>query len=130
MRILLTVLLLLSSVAVTPAAVEWEQRGNLQLDAPLVDMVSSADGQRIFALLKGGKVVIFDATGAKQESLDLEFKAERIAVTPRGEQLILSKGKEVRLVALDYIKTIDITGSPFKGPTDAKVVVAVYSDFQ
>ena len=51
---------------------------------------------------------------------------------PGGETLILRSGKNktVELVTLDFIQKINITGSPFKGPQDAPVVIAVFDDFQ
>jgi len=36
----------------------------------------------------------------------------------------------LKTVAIDFIVNFNIAGSPFLGPADAKVVVAVFSDFQ
>jgi hypothetical protein len=36
----------------------------------------------------------------------------------------------VEVIALDFIRKINATGSPSKGRTDAPVTVAVFSDFQ
>jgi len=129
-RILVLLFLLLLPTSAVLADVELQVNGKFKLDSAPVDITSSADGQRIFALLEGGKLQVFDARGRLQETLDLGLAADKIQVSPEGDRLILSKGKEVQLVSLDYIKLIDLAGSPFKGPADAKVVVAVYSDFQ
>ncbi|PLX98297.1 MAG: hypothetical protein C0623_13315 [Desulfuromonas sp.] len=130
LRMCVLTLLFLLPAAIVPAEVEWQVNGNLKLDSDPIDMTTSADGQRVFVLQENGKIQVLDAWGRPQESLDLDFAAEKIAVSPDGERLILNKGKEVQLVSLEFIKKIDISGSPFKGPDDAKVVVAVYSDFQ
>jgi sugar lactone lactonase YvrE len=124
------VLLFLASTAV--AEVEWQINRNFKLPAAPVDITTSSDGQKIFVLLKGGEVHIYDTNGQQLERLRFGTEADKIIVTPDGERLLLSdsKTKQVKLVSLDYIKSIDISGSPFKGPKDAKVVVAVYSDFQ
>ncbi len=131
-RMLPIFLLILSFSAAALAEVEWQVVQSLQLPSSPVDVTTSGDGQRVFVLLENGEVRVYDAGGTLQESVRLGLGADRIAVTPDGERLLLSdaKGRQVRMVALDFIKPIDISGSPFKGPDDAKVVVAVYSDFQ
>ncbi len=130
LRVLLLLVFLLPLATPVPAEVEWQLNQNFKLPTAPVDMTTSADGQRIFALLPGGEVRIYDAAGRQQEVLKLGRSADRIRVSPDGGRLILTKGQEVSLVSLDYIKPIDISGSPVKGPEDAGVVVAVYSDFQ
>ena len=131
-RISIFLLLFVLSASLATAEVEWQIDRNIKLPSAPIDVTTSADGQRIFVLLKGGEVQVFDASGKKQETINFGSNADRIVVSPDGERLLLSdsKGKQVNLVSLDFVKPIDIAGSPFKGPTDAKVVVAVYSDFQ
>lgn len=131
-RILIPVLSLLFLATSVVADVEWQVNGNIKLPSSPVDMTTSADGQRIFILLAKGEVQIYDANGRQQETLKLDTAADKIMVSPDGEKLFLSdsKGKQVKLVSLAFVKPIEIAGSPFKGPKDAKVVVAVYSDFQ
>ena len=55
-----------------------------------------------------------------------------IAVSTKGDQLYLinSQRKTLKTVAVDFIVDFNITGSPFLGPADAPIVVAVFSDFQ
>ena len=131
-RYILVLISVLLVGSVASAEVEWQVSQDLKLPAAPVDIATSADGQKVFVLLKGGEVRIYDANGQLQEEVRLEVTADKIAVSPDGERLVLSDSetKQIRMVSLDYIKPIDITGSPFKGPADAKVVVAVYSDFQ
>lgn len=49
-----------------------------------------------------------------------------------GRHPILSSrtGSTVQLITLDFIQNINVTGSPFKGPADAPIAIAVFSDFQ
>ena len=131
-RILILVLSLLFLATSVVADVEWQLNRNIQLPSTPVDITTSADGQKIFVLLKKGEVQIYDTNGQRQETLKFDTAADKIIVSPDGEKLLLSdsKGKQVQLVSLSYVKPIDIAGSPFTGPNDAKVVVAVYSDFQ
>jgi len=131
-RFCLLLAFLLAFSASAGAEVEWQVSQHLKLPSAPIDVATSADGQRVFVLLKAGEVRIYDAGGQQQEALMIGGNADKIAVSPDGEQLVLSDSKtqQVSLVALDYVKPIDLSGSPFKGPADAKVVVAVYSDFQ
>lgn len=129
-RIIFLIVMVLSLGSPVSAEVEWQVNQNFKLPSAPVDMATSADGQKIFVLLKGGEIRIYDANGRQQEMLKLDRSADQISVSPDGERLILSKGQEVSFVSLDYIKPIDISGSPARGADDAKVVVAVYSDFQ
>ncbi len=131
-RILFLMLILSFLASVAVAEVEWQINRDFKLPSAPVDITTSSDGQKIFVLLKGGDVHIYDTNGRQLEQLKFGTEADKIVVTPDGERLLLSdsKSKQVKLVSLAYIKDIDTSGSPFKGPKDAKVVVAVYSDFQ
>lgn len=124
-------MLLLWPVVVS-AEVEWQVEHDLKLPSAPLDIASGADGMKTFVLLENGRVRIYGADGSLQETLALEGKADRLAVTSDGGRLLLSDSKtgQVRVVSLEYVKSIDISGSPVKGPSDANVVVAVYSDFQ
>jgi hypothetical protein len=55
-----------------------------------------------------------------------------IAISAKGEQLYLinSKRKTLKTVDISFIVDFNVAGSPFLGPAGAKVVVAVFSDFQ
>ena len=51
---------------------------------------------------------------------------------PREDILFLSSRKDmtVKLITLDFIRNIDVSGAPFKGAADAPVVIAVFDDFE
>jgi len=45
--------------------------------------------------------------------------------------LLKSRGNQtIEILVIDFIQKINISSSPFKGPTDAPVMIAVFSDFQ
>jgi len=129
---LLFVVLAIGFALPAAAEVEWQLDRSLDLPAAPLDLVISADGQRIFVLLPKGEVRIYNAQDGAMESIQTGLKVDRLAVSPTGETLLLndSAGKQVKVVALDYVKQVDIANAPIRGPKDAKVVVAVYSDFQ
>ena len=112
--------------------VEWNVYKTMQLDETPIDVALTADGRRIFVLTDQGQVLIYSSTDKMEAKIDVGKHVDQIKLGPRGETLILRSGKNktVELVTLDFIQKINITGSPFKGPQDAPVVIAVFDDFQ
>jgi len=112
--------------------VEWNVYKSMQLDETPIDVALTADGRRIFVLTDKGQVLIYSSTDKMEAKIDVGKHVDQIKLGPRGETLILRSGKNktVELVTLDFIQKINITGSPFKGPQDAPVVIAVFDDFQ
>jgi DNA-binding beta-propeller fold protein YncE len=112
--------------------VEWDVIKTLSLEKKPVDVAVSADGKGIYVLLKGGKVRIYSAGGQLQESLDLGFPADSIALSPAGNLLYAAskEKKSVQVVRLEFVQQISTAGSPVKGAKDAPVTVAVFNDFQ
>jgi hypothetical protein len=51
---------------------------------------------------------------------------------PKEDLLLLKsrKNRTVEILVLDFIQKINTSGSPFKGPKDAPVEIAVFSDFE
>ncbi len=105
---------------------------NLTLEEAPLDMATSPDGQKLFLLLAGGTVQIYSAAGKLEDTLRVDAGADRIEVSPKGDRLYLSNSKAgtLQITAVDYIQNINTVGSPFKGPENAPVVVAVFDDFQ
>jgi len=114
------------------ATVEWSRQGVLRTDGAPVDIAVSADGKFTFVLTEAGQVLIFSAQGQEEGSLDVGKNINGIASSPTGDQIFLldRDGKAVQIVAVDFVQKIDAAGAPFKGPADAPVVVALFSDFQ
>ncbi len=114
------------------AAVEGEVLATLPLEAAPLDVAVSADGRWTFVLLHGGEIRVYGGDGELQGTLRVKEGAEGIAASPAGDRLFVSgrNPDRVDVVSVDFVHPIDIAGSPFKGPADAPVVVAVYNDFQ
>jgi hypothetical protein len=114
------------------AAVESEVLKSLSLEAAPLDVAVSADGRWTFVLLPKGEIQVYSASGELQGGLRVGEGAERIAPSPQGDRLFVTSRspQELSIVGVDFVYPIDVTGSPFKGPAGAPVVVAVYSDFQ
>ena len=134
LSVLITMAIVLGALTNVLASdnVEWNVYKSMQLDETPIDVALTADGRRIFVLTDQGQVLIYSSTDKMEAKIDVGKHVDQIKLGPRGETLILRSGKNktVELVTLDFIQKINITGSPFKGPQDAPVVIAVFDDFQ
>jgi len=133
--ILPVILAILAAVAApqgSHAKVEGQVLKELPLSAAPLDVTASADGRWTFILLPGGEVRVYSEAGEPQGSLEVGPRAEHISSSPQGDRLfVTSRGPdELSIVSVDFVYPIDVAGSPVKGPDDAPVVVAVFSDFQ
>jgi DNA-binding beta-propeller fold protein YncE len=114
------------------AEVEWSTMSTLNLDQKPLDIASTPDGQWIFILTTGEVLVQSQMTKKIEGRISVDKDIDRIAVSPRGEQLFLTneKTKTLSVISVKFIQQIDIKGSPFKGPANVPVVIAVFEDFQ
>jgi hypothetical protein len=112
--------------------VEMNVYKTLQLEETPIDVAASPDGRRIFILTDRGEVVVYSSAAKIEGKIDVGQHVDQIKLGPRGESLILksSKNKTVQIVTIDFIQKINTSGSPFKGPENAPVVIAVFDDFQ
>lgn len=96
-----------------------------------LDLTTSEDGRHSFVLTQGGKVLIYGENGQKDE-IKVDPSFDHISAAINGDKIFLSssKDKKVQEILLDFVKHVDITGDPFLGPENAKVVMVVFSDFQ
>lgn len=113
-------------------AVEWNIYSTLQLDSAPIDMAISPDGRRFFVLTDQGEILVYSSATNIEATLNVGKNVDRIKIGPREDTLILTsaRDKSVQIVALDFIQNINNSGSPFKGPENAAVVIAVFDDFQ
>ena len=103
------------------------------LGANPIDMTTSSDGKYTFILAQGGKVFIFDNTaGQVKDTLSVNESVVSIGTSPNGDYLLLadSKNKTLEMLKIAFVVDIDVSSLPFKGPANAPVVVAVFSDYQ
>ena len=114
------------------AEVEMGDSKTFKLDAKPIDMTTSADGKYTFVLAEGGKVFIIDSSGTVKDSLTVSESVVSIGTSPGGDFLLLadSKSNTLEVVKISFVVDVDISGLPFKGPANAPVVVAVFSDYQ
>jgi len=114
------------------AKVDWEVSNAIQLDATPIDVAQTQDGALTFLLTDQAQVVIYAADGKLVGTVPVDPAVTDIAVSAKGEQLFLinSKRKTLQTVAINFIVAINTADAPFLGPAGAKIVLAVFSDFQ
>jgi hypothetical protein len=92
----------------------------------------SRNGQFIYVLAEQGNLLIYSSDGSLKEKIKLEKHVDQIKAGPTEDMLLLSSKKDrtVQFLTLEFVKNINISGSPFKGSPDAPVAVVVFSEFQ
>jgi WD40 repeat protein len=119
-------------VGTVSAELEWTFRNPVPLTAAPLDNAVSADGQLLF-MLSAGEIAVYSLTQSKTiNTIPIDPDYDRISVSPRGNSLIVtsSAGKSMRIIDLEFVYQIDKSGLPLKGPADAPVTIAVFSDYQ
>ena len=112
--------------------VDWNISNAIQLDETPIDVAQAQGGELTYILTDQAKVYIYSAAGKLVGTIPVDPSVTDIAISAKGEQLYLINGKRKTMKTYDisFIVDFNVEGSPFLGPSDAKVVVAVFSDFQ
>jgi hypothetical protein len=129
---LVTLFLLFAWLTSSPATVEWDVAGTLNLKERPRDAAMALNGKWIFVLTDKGEILIYSSDGKLEDTISVGQGVEGIKVGPREDVLLLTSGKDktVQIITLDFIQEIHISGSPFKGKAEAPVAVATFNDFQ
>ena len=114
------------------AKTDWQVRQKLQLEQAPVDMLVSSNNKWIYILTSDGQILIYSARGQLKDSIRVGPDVDQIKSGPRDDMLFLlsRESKSVQIITIDFTEDITTRGSPVKGPRDAPVTVAVFSDFQ
>ena len=137
MKTRLVVFLLVSVILLTfcpqsSALVDWDVKKTLKIEKTPVDVAVSLNGRWVFVLTAQGSILIYSGDGRLEDEITVGKHVDGIKVGPEQDILLLTsrKNKTVEILVLDFIQNIDVSNSPFKGPADAAVTIAVFSDFQ
>jgi len=114
------------------AKTEWQVRQKVQLDQAPVDMLISSNSKWIYILTSSGRILIYTIQGQLKDTIDVGPDIDQIKAGPRDDILFLlsRKDKSMQVITIDFTEEIDTQGSPTKGPADAPVTIAEFSDFQ
>lgn len=124
------IILLLPNLGIT--SVEWKIKKTLKIEKNPKDIAVSKDGDRIFILTAQGTIYVYSSDGTLHDEISVGKHIDRIKSGPRKNILLITskQNKTIQVINLEFIQEIDISGSPFKGPADAPIVIVVFSDFQ
>ena len=124
--------ILLTTTTWVHAAVETSLQNTLHTEAVPVDVAVSPDGKLTFVLTDKGNVTVYNNLGNLIETIKVGSHIDQIEIGPSGERLFATsrQNKTVEIFLLDFISRIETQGSVFKGPEDAPVTIAVFSEFQ
>jgi hypothetical protein len=114
------------------ADLNWRTLNELNLEKEPLDMAASADGQTVFILVPG-EIIVYDLPNNKVEKkIPVESGFDRLTYAPKIHAVVLagSQSKLLRIIKLEDIYQLDLSGLPFQGPENAPVTVAVFSDYQ
>ena len=131
--VMILLFLFVSSVGYSAEAkVDWEVSRAIQLDEIPLDIAQTQDGGLTFLLTDQAKVFIYSADGKLVGTVPVDSSVTDIAISANGERLSLinSKRKTLQTLEINFVVGINVSDSPFLGPTGAKVVIVVFSDFQ
>ena len=114
------------------AELEWKDAMNLSFDLPVLDVSEFPNGKHLF-ILTPEEILIYSIPDEKVEQrIPLDRVYDRIIHSSKNNTLILSSQteKKVKIVQLEIVHNIDISGLPFLGTDNAPVLLAVFSDYQ
>ncbi len=114
------------------ADVEWSARKQVPLDAAPLDSALSDDGTLMF-MLTSGNVLVYSINEKKVVNrIPVDKSFDRLAFAPKQNRLIVtsSSKKTMKIIDLEFLQKIDITGLPYKGQKNAPVTIAVFNDYQ
>ena len=112
--------------------IDWTLLKQFQLNGKPLDIAASGDGKLFFVLTPGEVAVYsnFAEKPFKQISIDGDF--DRMIYSEKNSTLILTNAatNTIKILGIDLVQEISIEGSPFKGPENAPVTLAVFDDYQ
>ena len=115
-----------------PSNIDWTLAGQIKLESPPLDVESTADGELVFVLLPG-KVVVYNKHANRQlNQIPIDQGYDRLTYATGSETLILtsSSTSALKVIHIDQVHNISVEGSPFMGPENAPVTLAVFDDYE
>lgn len=112
--------------------IEWKVQHSWPTESKTLDMVYSLDGKYVYILNDRQQVQIFNREGKLQGNIPIEKGVSTIDISPQGDSLYLINNVKNTFSSLSvsFVVDIGIADSPFDGPADAPVTLAVFTDFE
>lgn len=129
---LLLPIILCGAALALPEGIDWRVQPLIALETPPIDVAAAEDGELVFVLSRDHVLVYADPTAAPINRIPVDGTFDRIGYAEETETLLLtsSVSKTMQRISIQRIHTIETEGSPFRGPVDAAVTIAVFDDYQ
>lgn len=114
------------------AEIEWSAKKQVPIDAAPLDSALSEDATLMF-ILTPGKILVYSIAQEKVVNrIPVDKSFDRLTFSPKQNRLIVtsSSKKTLKIIQLEFVWNIDITGLPYKGQKNAPVTIAVFNDYQ
>ena len=130
--LILIVIVMMTTAFPAYGEVETSVEITLKTDVAPIDVTVSPDGRLTFVLTDDGYVLVYDELGNRKEAIEVGSHIDQIEIGPDGERLFASsrQNKTVDIILLSFIQNINTENAVYKGPADAPVTIAVFSEFQ
>jgi hypothetical protein len=130
--LLILLFAVLTATTSVQAAVDARVVRTLDLAAKPLDLAIPGEGRYIYVLTADAKLQVFMGNGQLRDTIPVDPGVDHIQPGPREDLLFLvdSTKNRIEVLYLDFIQEIPVDGSPTRGPADAPVTLAVFSDFQ
>jgi len=114
------------------ATLDWQVINQIKIEGAPLDVATSTDGRWVFVLTQGEVIVYSTADGHVVNRIPVDKIFDMLTHSAINNTLILGSGsgKTLKIIQLEVIHTIDISGLPFKGPEHAPITIAVFADYQ
>jgi len=112
--------------------IDWTLKKQIDLNVEPLDIATSTDGKFIFVLAIGEVLVYSIAEGKIANRIPIDKDFDRVTYAGKNNVLILtsSSSKTLKIIQVDFLFDIALSGLPFKGPENAAVTIAVFNDYQ
>ena len=118
------------------AKMDSEVSSSFKSAASPIDLASAVDGKHVFVLTKG-QIAIYTRDGKLKDTIAVDPSFDHLSVSGLSlanldEKIFLSSSQTgvVQEISYSFIVNIDTSDSPFMGPENAPITIAVFSDFQ
>ena len=128
---LLAVLLGFFTCSSAWADLSWKTLRDLNLEKEPLDVAASVDGQSLFILVPG-EIIVYSVTRNEiTKKIPVENGFDRVTYAPRLHAIVVTASvpKILRVIKLQDIHELDLSGLPYKGPENAPVTIVVFSGY-
>ena len=122
----------MSASGIVHADVDWTIISDIDIGAQPLDVAATLDGKLIFILAPGEILVHAVSKNKITSRIPVPGDFDKLTYSANNDTLILTSStlKKLKIIRVDRVHEIDISGLPFDGPEGAPVLIAAFDDYQ